>query len=90
MAGREGIACYTPILNDTSERIETGNSANEIGLDCYENIVQLYINGKLIRKLNVAHIGLTGGKVGLSLASFEEAPVILSFDWVEVSQIATP
>ncbi len=86
----EEIARYTPILNDTSERIEVGNATNEIGLDCYENIVQFYINGKPIRKLNVEHIGLTGGKVGLSLASFEEAPVILSFDWVEVSQIAPP
>ena len=86
----ENIARYTPILNDTSERIEEETAPNEIGLDCYENIVQLYINGKLIRKLDVTHVGLTGGKVGLSLASFEEAPVILSFDWVEVSQIATP
>ena len=80
------IARYTPILNATSEYIETGNSANEIGLDCYENIVQLYVNGKVIRKMDVAHIGLTGGKVGLSIASFEEVPVIVSFDWVKVSK----
>lgn len=82
----EGIARYTPILNDTSDRIATGNAINEMGLDCYENILQLYINDKLIRKLNVEHIGLASGKVGLSLGSFEEAPVILSFDWVEVSE----
>jgi hypothetical protein len=82
----EGIARYTPILNGTSDRIATGNATNEIGLDCYENILQLYINGKLIRKLNVEHIGLTSGKVGLTLGSFEEAPVILSFDWVKVSK----
>jgi len=82
----EGIARYTPILNDASDRIATGNAINEIGLDCYENILQLYINGKLIRKLNVEHIGLAGGKVGLSLGSFEEAPVILAFDWVKVSE----
>lgn len=82
----EGIARYTPILNDTSDRIATGNATNEIGLDCYENILQFYINGKLIRKLNVEHIDLTSGKVGLTLGSFEEAPVILSFDWVKVSE----
>jgi len=82
----EGIANYTPILEDTSARIVTGNSANEIGLGCYEDTVQLYINGELIRNLNVAHIGLTGGKVGLSLGSFEETPVILSFDWVKISE----
>lgn len=82
----ENIARYTPILNDASEHIETGSSANEIGLDCYEDILQFYINGKLIRKLNVGHIGLTGGKVGVALASFNEAPVKLAFDWVKVSE----
>ncbi len=82
----DGIATYAPILNDTSSHIATGNSINEMGLDCYENIVQLYLNGKILRKLNVEHIGLTGGKVGLSLGSFEEAPVILAFDWVKVSE----
>jgi hypothetical protein len=82
----EGIAAYMPILDDTSAQIVTGNSLNEIGLGCDENTVQLYINGKLIRNLNVAHIGLTGGNVGLSLGSYEEVPVILSFDWVKVSE----
>ncbi len=82
----EGIARYAPVLNDTSNHIATGNSINEIGLDCYDDILQLYLNGKILRKLNVAHIGLTGGKVGLALGSFEEAPVILAFDWVKVSE----
>lgn len=82
----EGVASYTPILNEISDQIARENSFNEMGLSCYENIVQLYINGKLIRNLNVEHIGLTGGKVGISLGSFEEVPVILSFDWVQVSE----
>lgn len=82
----EGVASYTPIINDGSEQIETGNAANEIGLDCHENILQLYINGKIIRSLNVEHIGLAGGQVGLALASYEEVPVILSFDWVKVRE----
>ena len=82
----EGIATYTPILDDTSDQISRGNSINEIGLSCNENVVQLYINGKLIRNLNVEYIGLTGGKVGISLGSFEETPVILSFDWVQISE----
>ena len=82
----EGVASYMPILSDTSNQIVNGNSTNEIGLTCHDNVVGLYINGKSIRNLNVEHIGLTGGKVGLSLGSFEEVPVILSFDWVKVSE----
>ena len=80
------VASYTPIITDTSEQIETGNAVNEIGLDCYENILQLYVNGKVIRSLNVERFGLMSGKVGLALASFDEVPVILSFDWVKVSE----
>jgi hypothetical protein len=83
----EGVARYTPIANDVSEYIELGNATNEMGLDCYEDIIQLYINGKLFRKLIVAHIGLNGGKVGLAMASFDETPVILSYDWVKVSSL---
>jgi hypothetical protein len=82
----EGVATYAPILDDTSDQIARGNAINEIGLSCYDNIVQLYINGQLIRNLNVEHIGLSGGKVGISMGSFEEPPVILSFDWVRVSE----
>ena len=59
----EGVARYTPIASDVSAYIELGNATNEMGLDCYENILQLYVNGKLFRKLGVAHIGLTEGKV---------------------------
>jgi len=82
----EGIASYTPVLNDSSDRIQVENAVNEIGLDCNDTSLQLYINGKLIRSLNVEHIGLTGGKVGLAMGSFEEAPVILAFERVKVSE----
>jgi len=82
----EGVASYNPILTDSSDQIVTGNSINEAGLSCYDNILQLSINGKIIRNLNVEHIGLNSGKVGLSVGSFEAVPVILSFDWVKVSE----
>jgi hypothetical protein len=82
----EEIASYTPIADGTSDQISRGNSVNEISLSCYDNVLGLYINGELIRNLNVEHIGLPGGKVGLSLGSFEEVPVILSIDRVKVSE----
>ena len=82
----ESIARYTPILDDTTDLIQPGKATNRIGLDCYDNTVQMYVNGNTLRSISVEYIGLTGGKVGLSLASFEEAPVILSFDWVKVSE----
>ena len=82
----DGIAHYIPIVDDTSEYIQTGNAINEISLDCYEGILELHINGKPFRKLDVSRFELSKGKVGFTLSSFSEVPVILSFDWVEVSE----
>ncbi len=82
----EGIARYTLIRSEPSERIQRGNAVNELGLDCVNNNVQLYINGKLIRKIDVSRFGLTGGKVGIAVASFDDLPIILSFDWFKVNE----
>jgi hypothetical protein len=82
----EGIASYIPIANGDSEYIHVGNGTNEMGLDCLGDALQLYINGKLFRKLDVSRFDLTGGKVGFAVASFEELPVVLAFDWVKVSE----
>jgi hypothetical protein len=80
-----GIASYMPVAEGGSEYINVNNSANEISLDCLDDKLQLYINGKLFRNVDVSRFESNGGKVGLAAASFEEVPVILSFDWVKVS-----
>ncbi|MCJ7435658.1 MAG: hypothetical protein MUO77_19415 [Anaerolineales bacterium] len=82
----QGIASYTPIANDTSEYIKPGKVQYELGLVCQQNALWLYINQKLFRKVDVARYGLTEGKVGLAISSFENTPVISAFDWVEVSE----
>jgi hypothetical protein len=82
----DGIAEYTPIATDSSEYIHAGTFDYEIGLTCQENYVLLHVNGKLFRKIDVARFGLTEGRVGLSAASFEETPMIASFDWFRVSE----
>jgi hypothetical protein len=80
-----GIATYLPLLYDDSEYIEPTLAAFEIGLACLHDTLWLYINGKLIRKLDVSGFGLVEGRIGLAVASFENLPVITAFDWVRVS-----
>jgi hypothetical protein len=82
----EGIASYTPIVKDTSEYLRPGETTYELGLACTQNTLWLYINQKLFRKIDVTRYGLTEGKVGLAVASFENTPVTTSFDWVNVSK----
>jgi len=81
-----GVANYTPIASDASIYIKTDGAQNEIGLSCQADSLSLYINGKLFRKLDVSRFGLTDGKVGLSVASFDNFPVTASFEWVRVGQ----
>ena len=81
-----GIAQYVPILYDESEYIKPELAAFEIGLACQGDILWLYINGKLIRKVDVERFGLFKGKIGLAAASFENTPVISVFDWIKVSE----
>ena len=82
----QGVASYIPIVNDTTEYLKRGETQYKLGLMCQQNVLWLYINQKLLRKLDVTRYGLSEGKVGLAVSSFENMPVIAAFDWVEVSE----
>jgi hypothetical protein len=82
----QGIASYTPIVNDTTEYLKRGETQYELGLMCQQNSLWLYINRKLFRKVDVTRYGLREGKVGLAVSSFENTPVISAFDWMKVSE----
>jgi hypothetical protein len=86
----EDIARYSPILDEPSPYIRTEENSNEMGLDCYQDTVQLYFNGKLFRKMDISRYELSHGKVGLGVASFDELPVIVAYDWLKVSAIESP
>ncbi|GAB4417073.1 MAG: hypothetical protein Kow002_03310 [Anaerolineales bacterium] len=84
------IATYTPIATDVSEyiRTERENDAviNKLGLTCQEDILWLYMNDKLFRKLDVSRFGLRAGKVGVAAASFENVTILAAFEYFLVDQ----
>ena len=82
----DGIAQYLPIATDSSVYLQPGNMDYEIKLTCQGNTVLLYINGKLFRKMDVSHYGLTEGKVGITASSFEDTPATMFFEWLKVSK----
>jgi hypothetical protein len=82
----EGIAQYTPITNEKSEYLKDGNLGYEIGLTCQNNILLPQINGKLFRKVDVTRFGLTEGKIGIDASSFNEVPMVATFDWIKVEE----
>jgi hypothetical protein len=81
-----GIADYLPILNGSSNAIQQSGMEQEIGLTCAKGTVALLIDGTILRNVDVSQYELAEGKVGVTASSFENTPVIVSFDWVKVSE----
>ncbi len=81
-----GIADYLPIMDGTSDEIQPTGTTQKIGLTCSDTTLWLYINDKLIRKVDVSRYALTAGKVGLAASSFESTPIVIGFDSVTLSE----
>ncbi|MBC7877660.1 MAG: hypothetical protein H7Y59_10875 [Anaerolineales bacterium] len=81
----DGIAKYIPITTDAASYLQAGNLSYEIGLACQENFLLLYINGTLIRNIDVSNYGLPDGKIGITASSFTE-PMTAYFEWIKVSE----
>jgi hypothetical protein len=80
----EGIAQYTPIANESSEYLKDGQLDYEIGLTCQDNTLSPHINGKLFRKVDVSRFGLTEGRVGVNVSSFDKVPMTAT--WLKVEE----
>ncbi len=81
-----GIADYLPVLEGSSNAIQQSGVEQQIGLICTDTTLTLLIGEKIIRNADVSRYTLVGGKIGVTASSFENTPVIASFDWVKVSQ----
>lgn len=81
-----GVANYLPVLSASSGVIQPSGATQEIGLICSETTLSLLIDQTLIRNVDVSRFALTAGKIGVTVSSFENTPVIAAFDWVTVSE----
>lgn len=80
------VAKYIPLIPTGAGRLDPASPNYEIGLSCRENFLNLYVNGALIRRVDVANFGLTDGNIGVTASSFGEAPMIVLFEWVRVGE----
>jgi hypothetical protein len=81
-----GVADYLPITDGASRAIQQSGTEMQIGLICSGTTLTLLIDDTIIRNVDVSRYELENGKVGLAASSYENTPVILSFDWARVSQ----
>ncbi|HJS20755.1 MAG TPA: hypothetical protein VJ785_18560 [Anaerolineales bacterium] len=81
-----GIAAYMPIADGSSNAIQQSGTEQQIGLICTGTTLTLLIGETIIRNVDVSRFKLVEGKVGVTAASYENVPVIVSFDSVTVSE----
>lgn len=81
-----GVAEYLPILDGGSNAIQQSGTEQRIGMICNGTTVTLLVDGTIIRNAETSRFELTSGKVGVTASSYENVPVIVSFDSVTVSE----
>jgi len=81
-----GVADYLPITDGASKEIKQSGENQQIGLTCSGTVLQLYINGNIIRNVNVSSYELPAGKAGLAASSFENVPVVVVFNYVTINE----
>ena len=81
-----GVAQYKPIDTNQTRQLEAGKLDYEFGLSCQDNSLLLYVNGKLLKKLDVERFELTQGNIGIAAASFSETPMYAFFEWFKVEE----
>lgn len=77
---------YQQIYNGGSNDIKAGKETNEYTAICDGRELSLYINGKEARTVTDREYALTSGLVGVSASSFDDLPVSVDVDWVQISQ----
>jgi hypothetical protein len=77
---------YGRIADGGSTKIRPGKEVNEYTLVCKEKTLTIYINGVETRKYTDNQFVFRKGLVGVGVASEDQLPVKLDFDWVKISQ----
>jgi len=85
-----GVADYLPVIDGVYKDIKQSGETQQIGLTCSGSTLRLYINGVIIRSVDVSSYQLGSGKVGLTAASYENTPVVVVFNSVTVSESPSP
>lgn len=74
---------YTQLYNGGSEEIRVGKDTNLYTAICEGTRLTLGVNGIEVRTVNDSTF--VEGRAGISVASFDILPVIVEFNWVELS-----
>jgi hypothetical protein len=81
-----GKKTYSRMADGGSNKIKPGKETNDYALVCNEKKLTLFINGSEARSYTDNQFVFREGMVGIGVASENQIPVKLEFDWVKISQ----
>ncbi|MAT41280.1 MAG: hypothetical protein CL609_02985 [Anaerolineaceae bacterium] len=74
---------YVFLVNGGSNQIRTGREFNNYAVSCEGETLTLWIND--IKTKTIDDSVLTEGKIGISASSYNVTPIIVEFDYVDIS-----
>jgi hypothetical protein len=77
---------YARIADGGSNKIKSGKEVNDYSLVCNDRTLIFYINGTEARRYTDNQFVFRKGKVAVGVASEDQIPVKVEFDWVKISQ----
>jgi hypothetical protein len=77
---------YARMADGGSNKIKAGKEINEYALVCNDRTLTIYINGFETRSYTDNNFVFRDGQVGVGVASEDQLPVKVEFDWVKISQ----
>ena len=77
---------YTSLANGGSNAVNMGKGVNEYTIMCYGQTLALYINGVKVHTMQEKNFAFQEGQVGIGVSSFDVLPILVEFDWVNISE----
>ena len=77
---------YARMADGGSTKIRPGKETNEYSLVCRQKTLTIYVNGIETRVYTDNQFVFRKGQVGVGVASEDQLPVRLEFDWVKISE----
>lgn len=84
--GVKGEAGYNLLTEGGSQAILTGKQRNNLSVTCAGNQLSLSVNGTLVTTIIDEKFSYTSGKIGVSVKSIEQHPVVVEIQSVSISQ----
>ena len=75
---------YQELYSGGSQAIKTGKATNDYTVICNGDKLSLYING--VETRTVTNDFLDEGRVGISASSYDVVPVLLYYEWLQISE----